>query len=317
VSPARPVPPAVLPPVLAALAAVLLLGAAPPGPPSAAWTADPPQPRVGDRITARLTVTLPEGARPLWDGVTPDFGQLAAAPDEAAPPAPSEPGAGGRTFTLYADLPGDYRLPAVTVPYATADGASGSVSAAPLALTVAGAFDPAGTLPPPAPAKPPVTVPPPWGLYGAILGGVLLALGAALWWWRRRRPGEAPVPTVSAPPVPPDRAALARLAELDPAGLPPRAFYGALSEVARGYLEDRFGVPARARTTPETTALLNGREAPVGAPVAEWLAGWDLVKFARLDPPREEAGAALEAVRRWVLETAPSAPSAPPAGVAP
>jgi hypothetical protein len=292
--------------ILAALAAALLLGAAPPGPPSAAWTADPANPRVGDRITAHLTVTLPAGARPLWEQVTPDFGELVPAQEPAAPP---EPDAGARTFTLYADLPGDYALPAVTVPYATADGGSGSVSAASLALAVAGAFDPVGPVPDPAPAKPPVTVPPPWGLYGAILGAVLLALGAALWWWRRRRPVEAPAPAVSAPSVPPDRAALARLAELDPAGLPPRAFYGALSEVVRGYLEDRFGVPARARTTPETTALLNGRKAHVGAPVAEWLAGWDLVKFARLDPPREEAGAALEAVRRWVLETAPSAPS--------
>jgi len=291
------------------LAAALLAGAlalaAPAGAaPSARWQVSPPAPVVGDVITARLALDLPPGAEAEWAGVAPDFGGLAVA--GVAPLAAPGGGEAGRVYTLHADLPGAYRLPAVTVPYAGPGGAAGRVEAAAVSVTVAGAFDPEGPPPPPAPARGPVALPLPWPVYA--LGGAAAALagGAALWLWRRRRPLPAQAPP--APPPAPDRAALARLDALDPDALPPRVFYGALSEIARGYLEDRFGVPARARTTSETAAGLKGHGDGVGAPVAEWLAGWDLVKFARLDPPPADARGALEAVRGWVRRTAPGVP---------
>jgi hypothetical protein len=51
----------------------------------------------------------------------------------------------------------------------------------------------------------------------------------------------------------------------------------------------------------ETT---NQTDRPDGPPVAAWLAAFDLVKFAKVEPTREEARAHLEAVRRWVVATA-------------
>lgn len=274
--------------------------------PAARWEVTPAAPRVGDAITARLVARPAEGARIDWDGVRPEFPGLALT--GSGPIAPG-PGADGRAYTLHADLPGTYTLPAVTLPVAGPDGA-GSLSAAAATVTVAGAFDPESP-PPPAPAKPPVALAPPWGLYGAGAAAAVAMLAAALWLARRRRAAPA-APAPADPPPPPDRVALERLAALDPDALDPRAFHGALSAVTRAYLEDRFQVPARARTTAEIAARVSGRE---GAPVADWLAAWDLVKFARVEPPREAARESLEAVRRWVRETAAGADSGP--GAAP
>jgi hypothetical protein len=285
----------------------LALGSAPApawAAPGAAWRLTPAEPRVGDRITARLEVTLPAGARADWQGVAPAFGPLVP---EAATDLPAVPGPDGtsvtRAFVLYADLPGTYHLPRVPIPWRAPDGAIHTLTAAAVDFAVAGAFDPAGPAPPPAPAKPPVGLPlPAWvpvALAGAGLAMALLAWAAIR--RLRRRPPPAPLPRADTPP---HEAALARLAGLDPDRLPLRDFYGRLSEVARAYLEDRFGLPAPRRTTAETRGLLAGLELPAGAPVAEWLAAFDLVKFAKAEPSREEARAHLEAVRRWVAATA-------------
>jgi hypothetical protein len=262
--------------------------------PEVRWEVTPAAPRVGDVVTARLVVRVPAGVQVRWEGVRPEFTGLALT---GTAPAAAGPGADARAYTLAADLPGTFRLPEVAVPWSGPDG-SGAATAAAVPVTVAGAFDPESP-PPPAPAKGPVSLAPPWGLYGAVAAAAVAVLAAALYLARRRRAAPRAVPP-PAPAVPPGRVALERLAALDPDGMQPRVFYGALSAVARAYLEDRFGVPARARTTEEIAALVSGRE---GAPVADWLAGWDLAKFARLEPPREDARAALEAVRRWVRET--------------
>lgn len=276
--------------------------------PEAAWTLTPEHPRVGDRITARLTVALPPGTAVDWDAVAPAFEGLDPA---GAVPAPVGPdGAEARDFALYADLPGTYRLPEVALGWRGPDGASGTVHARPVDLTVTGAFDPAGPAPPPAPAKPPVGLPlPPW-VYGAAALAALVAVAAAWGLYRRfRRRGRRPVPAPPTPtPVPAHERALMRLAALDPAALSSRAFYDALSDVARAYLEERFGLPARRRTTGETHRLLAAlkpdAEGPMVAPVSDWLVVWDMVKFARVEPPAGYARAHLEAVRRWVTATA-------------
>lgn len=266
-----------------------------PSVPDAHWEVTPKSPRVGDALTARLVARPPNGARVDWDGVRPAFPGLALTGSGPLPPGAK---ADGRIYTLHGDLPGTYTLPALELPYAGPAGA-GTLAVPAVPVTVAGAFDPESP-PAPAPAKGPVAVAPPWGLYGAGAAAALGLLGAALWLARRRN-GAAAAPAPAEPPLRPDRTALERLATLDPDALPPRAFYGALSAVVRAYLEDRHGVPARARTTTEIAARVTGKE---GAPVADWLAAWDLVKFARLDPPPEAGREDLEAVRRWVQETA-------------
>jgi len=280
---------------------------APDAAPEAVWTLKPGDPRVGDRITARLTVTLPPGARTDWTAVGPAFEPLV--PEGAADlPGVTGPGgtAQGREWTLYVDLPGAYRLPGVVVPWWTADGTPGTLDAAAVDFTVAGAFAPGGPVPVPAPAKPPVGLPLPKWVPAALGGGVLAVAVLGLLAYRRLR-RERPVFPLPAADTPPHEAALARLAGLDPDRLPPRDFYGRLSDVTRGYLEARWDLPAPRRTTSETHALLERLERahrPDTAPVAAWLAAFDLVKFAKAEPTREEARAHLEAVRRWVAATA-------------
>jgi hypothetical protein len=291
---------------LGLLLAALLAGPAwAAAPPDAHWEVTPKAPRVGDAITARLVVHPPAGATVTWDGVRPGFPGMALTGSGPLPPGEKTD---GRAYTLHADLPGTYTLPAVSLPWSGPDG-SGTLAAQAVPVTVAGAFDPESP-PPPAPAKGPVALAPPWGLYGAGAAAALGLLGAVLWLARRRN-GAPAAPAPADPPVAPDRAALEALAALDPDGMSPRAFYGALSAVTRAYLEDRHGVPARARTSAEIAALVSGKE---GAPVADWLADWDLVKFARLEPPPGAAREALEAVRRWVEATA-KRPDAGPGAV--
>ncbi len=282
---------------------------APNAAPEAVWTLKPGEPKVGDRITARLTVTLPPGARMDWTAVGPRFDPLV--PEGAtALPAVTGPGgtAEGRAWTLYIDLPGSYRLPGVTVPWWADDGTPGTLTAAAVEFAVEGAFDRKGPVPDPAPAKPPVGLPlPAW--VPAALGGAVLAV-AVLGLLAYRRLRDRPVAAPPAADTPPHEAALARLAGLDPDRLPPRDFYGRLSDVTRVYLEARWDLPATRRTTSEMWGLLdrldgtNQTDRPAGAPVAEWLAAFDLVKFAQVEPTREEARAHLEAVRRWVASTA-------------
>lgn len=279
--------------------------------PGVAWRLTPAEPKVGDRITARLEVTLPPRARADWQGVAPAFDPLVPDTVTDLPPAPAPQGGGtvvAREYVLYADLPGTYPLPRVAIPWRAPDGTVHTATAPSVDFAVAGAFDPAGPVPPAAPAKPPVGLPLPAWVPVAVAAAGLVAVLLAWGGYRRlrRRPPVAPPPRADTPP---HEAALARLAGLDPDRLPPRDFYGRLSDVARAYLEARFGLPAPRRTTAETRGLLAGLDradaaGPAGAPVAEWLAAFDLVKFAQVEPSREEARAHLEAVRRWVAATA-------------
>ncbi len=84
------------------------------------------------------------------------------------------------------------------------------------------------------------------------------------------------------------------------------AFYVILSGILRWYLEHRFEMKAPYRTTEETAA-----QARSNAPVsdhANWLVAVlrqsDAVKFARRQPTRDEATEMLEAIDRFVADTA-------------
>ena len=146
----------------------------------------------------------------------------------------------------------------------------------------------------------------------SVLGGVALAsaLAALLVMWRRR---ERPV--ILPPPIPPHERALSELAVLArerealiDAGAY-QDYYLRLTEIAKRYLGGRFGFEALDRTTEEIQDLLRGRRvsiAPLDADaVLTFLQDCDLVKFARLSPPKDEAHAALETVRDFVEVSRP------------
>ncbi len=164
------------------------------------------------------------------------------------------------------------------------------------------------------------------GIY-ATLAGILLAL---IGWVVIRRFLRQPKVKPAPPPIPPDVVALSALDELEQGELIREddlvPFYLQLTEIAKGYLEGRFGVPSLDRTTEEIRRDLLRRAdsiAPLSADeVIAFLQRSDLVKFARFSPEEDEAGTALAEVRGMVQRSASSAkpqapkPEAPAAAVA-
>ena len=153
------------------------------------------------------------------------------------------------------------------------------------------------------------------GIY-ATLAGILLAL---IGWFVVRRVMRKPKVQPAPPAIPPHVLALSALDELEQGELMQEEdlvpFYLQLTEIAKGYLEGRFGVPSLDRTTEEIRRELLRRAdsiAPLSADeVIEFLQRSDLVKFARFSPEEDEAGAALGEVRGMV-ERSTGSPSPEP-----
>ena len=151
-----------------------------------------------------------------------------------------------------------------------------------------------------------------YSAFGAMIGGLVMGL---LWArWRRR-----PRPIILPPPVPAHVVAFQQLEQLSQSELVEKGeyqdYYLQLTEIAKGYLEGRFGIDALDRTTDELRRALDraaGQIAPLKpGELVRFLQACDLVKFARFAPPVAEAQAALAEVRGMVEATAPK-PAGPP-----
>ncbi|MBL4685887.1 MAG: hypothetical protein JKY37_14930 [Nannocystaceae bacterium] len=148
----------------------------------------------------------------------------------------------------------------------------------------------------------------------AAFGTLILAF--LLWLFGRRFFGR-PKPVYVPPPIPAHEVALSALEELERGELVADGrlsdYYLTLTQIAKGYIEGRFGVDALDRTTEEIRAELLAnpeRIEPLSADdVVEFLMACDLVKFARFDPPVEEAEEALGNVRGMVEASLPAAKS--------
>ena len=125
----------------------------------------------------------------------------------------------------------------------------------------------------------------------------------------RRRPRPAVLP----PPVPAHVVAYQQLEQLQKSELVEKGayqdYYLQLTEIAKGYLEGRFGIDALDRTTDELRRALDRAAAQIAplrpAEVVRFLQACDLVKFARFAPPVDEAQSAPAEVRGMVGATAP------------
>ncbi|MCA9694758.1 MAG: hypothetical protein KC636_34580, partial [Myxococcales bacterium] len=208
---------------------------------------------------------------------------------------------------------GEAKVPGFPLTYVGADGQVETVKVAPRSFTVesllANEADPQRRG-----EDPPVSLEYPnttaeiiiYSAAVAMLAGFLLAL---LW----RRFASRPREVLGPPPVPPHERALTALSELEGAGLLETGlvqdYYLELTEIAKGYLEGRFGVEALDRTTDEIRRALTERgeriEPLTPAAVLRFLENADLVKFARAAPPEDEARAALGEVREMVTSTIP------------
>ncbi len=150
-----------------------------------------------------------------------------------------------------------------------------------------------------------------WRLLFILAVGALVAL--AWWVWHRRRTPESAQKWIPSP----DERALARLqAALDRIGEPER-FVTEVSEIARTYLEERFGLHAPDRTTEEflielsDSSALDTRHKSL---LADFLTRCDLVKFARAEADRSELTDLHAAALHLVEETKPSKASSPGTG---
>lgn len=144
-----------------------------------------------------------------------------------------------------------------------------------------------------------------------IAAGAALLLTAAVLVWCLRRHREA----AAAPPPVWERAdgELRTLEEAVRArriALPPA--FVQLTDVVRRYLEERYALPARARTTDEFLDFLRRSDAPLPAPFRPFLDRFlrraDLVKFARQEPEEGPLLAAVEEARELVRQSIPEPP---------
>ena len=91
-------------------------------------------------------------------------------------------------------------------------------------------------------------------------------------------------------------------------------FYVRLSDIVRRYVEERFGLMAPQRSTPEFLREARGSSALSDDHqdlLARFLRAADMVKFALHVPAAADAEGALTAARGFVEDTMPSEPGAP------
>ena len=284
----------------------------------------------GDVITYRVTVDydpaytveIPEpGAKIAGFRIT-DLGR--EEPREVAGRILEE-----RWYTLRADLVGSYVLPPVTVTFSKAqqDGpkAEGDEAGEPAVTSVETlqtsaifvevesvlpgdgedqATDIRDLKPLQKIASP---IPWTWIIAGAV---ALLALLAAVLAWRRR-------PAKIVPSEPPHEVAFRQLNALrgtdfkDPEAV--RRFHFRISEVVRGYVEDRFGLNATDLTTEEIAAVLpNLTPLPpsLGQQLETFLKETDRVKFADYAPLEDEIRGTYDRALGFVEATRPVEESA-------
>ncbi len=145
---------------------------------------------------------------------------------------------------------------------------------------------------------------PGWGGWIWLLAGLIPLAGAAWYFLRRRKSGR---PAFASPPHQTALRALEKLrGELSEENQ--REFVVAVSQIARVYIQARFGLRAPHRSTEEFLReihsgepLLQDHREELGA----FLAQCDLVKFARRRVVLEQMNALLDSARRFVESTIP------------
>jgi hypothetical protein len=201
-----------------------------------------------------------EGPAGTWFSFPADAGndrvELWTAPG-AGPPNPSP----HRYQALVLAL-GEVEVPGIVVRYRLPAGTEGETTTAPIPLRVVSLLpkDPREQKLAEIRGPLPLSI---GGAFWAALALVVLAVaGSTAWLWSRRRRRERPVP--AAPPLAPDREALQSLESLAASGLlargEHRAFYIALTAIAKRYLERRLEAPVLEMTSAEMMAFL--REGP-------------------------------------------------------
>lgn len=148
-----------------------------------------------------------------------------------------------------------------------------------------------------------------------IAGALAVALAAAFLWVLVRRMKNRPAQHVEeAPPLPLHERYLLELDALERERLwqhgEHKSYQSRLTDLLRGYIEERYQVPALERTTDELVQEL--KVSPLSleqqALLANALRTADLVKFAKALPSPQENEQLMAAARRLIRETATPPP---------
>jgi hypothetical protein len=274
-----------------------------PGPVSATATATKSEVTVGEEFRLTVIATGPAGTSYTFPGEAAGE-SLELRPVLAEGQATATPGTQQYEAAVFAL--GELQIPAIPVRYRLPDGTSGETTTQPIPLRVLSLLPKDPEQQKLADVRPPVPVSV-GGAFWVALALVLLALVLfAGWLWRRRRRAAEPAAQAAEPALAPDAQALRdidALARLDLVGRGEyRRFYIALTEIAKRYLERRFGAPVLEMTTAETLAFLRGHPVcddmlPLVRDVSE---AADRIKFARAEGLAAEAERHLASVRRMV-----------------
>ena len=283
-------------------------------------TVDKSSVTVGDVIRYALTIEWAKGVQVTPPSLGVNLGQFEIRDYKAGEPKAIE---GGRTrlvstYDVAIYEAGSFTVPGVPVKYKDAAGVERTIDSEAVNVLVASANpDMKGTI---RDVKAPVAIPIRWRPYILVGSGVLAALvltiGGYLYYraWRARRARLAEEAR-----VPAHEWALQRIEELRAAGHIEagrvKEHYAGLSEILRGYLERRYGVPALERTTDELSEETRRTPLAPGSRdgLLAFLEACDLVKFAKHVPGAEVHPRMLEQAREFVRATAlGAAPAAPP-----
>lgn len=258
-----------------------------------------------ETLEVRLVTRSAEDVEVTFPGEAADFGKFTLLKRETPPPELIEDSRlqSSRMYVLEPFLPGDYTLPSLEVRFqGPEDDAPKTIRTDPVDIQVTSVL-PEGEEAELRDIAAPATVPPPaWPWIVGMIAALLLG-AAALAYWRWRAAQPKPVP----PPEPADDRALRRLAELRRSGMVERgeieAFYVAVSDVVRRYLEEGHGMHAPERTTEEFLAELEqsrALEGPLQQNLRDFLRHCDLVKFAAYEPQRSEIDASVDSAEKFI-----------------
>lgn len=294
--------------ILSLLAATLVLAAptsATEPPIQAVATPSKTELALGDTLSVEVEASGPAGI--VWsfpDQAGNDEVEIRTPASSISPPPRDGPRPGVHRYDATVYALSDVQVPPITVKYRLADGTEGETATAAVPLRVLSVLpkDPSDRKL--ADIRGPLAVPIAPAFWAAAAGALVLVV-AAVWLLMRRR-GEVVPPVVVAARQPPDveaRAALDRLAASeDLAQGAYRAFYIALAEVAKRYLERRLDAPILEMTSSEMVAFL--KEHPHGrglvTSMRDLATAADHVKFARGVAAHDEARRHLGAVRQMI-----------------
>ncbi len=143
-----------------------------------------------------------------------------------------------------------------------------------------------------------------------VLALAFIAILLYLFYFRKTEPAPPPPPPI---PDPAHVIAFRSLEKLrGQVALEDKDYYSALDQILRGYLENRYDIPALERTSSEVVSLLRNEGIPDSDELRDLLSQVDMVKFAKAELPQERRASGWDRVRDFVDRTKRLAPPPQP-----